>query len=290
MSTLKALRSRIKTVESTQKITSAMKMVAAARLRRLQDRLDATRAYAKDIEHLSRRVFTALQKLGESILPPPKPNATELLIVFTASRGLCGSYNTNLIRQARQECERLQNSGQAFELICIGKRGRDSLTKLYPNNIAPWTLQLDLSEDANHEATTQIADNIFTNLNEGNYKSITLICGHFRNVLTQNVEIKPLWPLAHEVEESVHAELITEPSIEVLSPHVLNYYLSALVFQAWVENNTCEQAARMTAMDNATRNAHDMISSLKLVYNRTRQAKITTELIEIISGAQALEG
>lgn len=290
MSTLKELRGRIKTVRSTQKITAAMKMVAASRLRRLQERLDTTRHYDADVATMTARVLSHASGDVSSPLVSPNPLGIHLVIVLTASRGLCGSYNATIIRSARQHCEALGQEGKPFELLCLGRRGRDTLLRQFPHYDAAWAQGLDLDGNAQHEAAQALATRLIGRIQAGAYASITMLGGHFRNVLTQSVHKQCVWPLASQEGAAFQGDLITEPPVKKLLPALFEAYWVSLLYRCMVENNTCEQAARMTAMDNATRNAEDMIRKFTLRYNRTRQAKITTELTEIISGAQALEG
>jgi F-type H+-transporting ATPase subunit gamma len=288
MSTLKELRGRIKTVRSTQKITAAMKMVAASRLRRLQERLDATRHYDADVTTMTARVLSHANGDVSSPLMNANKAGVHLVIVLTASRGLCGSYNATIIRSARQHCEALAQGGKPFELLCLGRRGRDTLLRQFPRHNATWVDGLDLDGNAQREAAHALAMQLIGRIQAGAYASITTVGGRFRNVLMQSVQRQCVWPLASQGGTAPRGDLITEPKIEKLIPTLCEAYWVNLLYRCMVENNICEQAARMTAMDNATRNAEDMIRKFTLRYNRTRQAKITTELTEIISGTGTL--
>jgi F-type H+-transporting ATPase subunit gamma len=286
MSTLKELRGRIKTVESTKKITSAMKMVAASRFRKSLDKLEGSRDYAQVFRSLVQKVLASSLDF-EDLLVSPSREGKNLVLVFSANRGLCGSYNGANLRYARNLLKTFQSQGKDFEVACIGKRAFDSLSREFRDYLSGWSQEFYFLEDPSPEDAQKISRAIIEGFQEGQYASLTSICGHFRNVLTQQVQEEKLIPFTEKAD--LGQDILLEPEVSKLIPALLKDYLEAQLYALMRENVTCEQAARMTAMDNATRNAHEMISALRLKYNRTRQAKITTELIEIIAGARALE-
>lgn len=286
MSTLKELRGRIKTVESTKKITSAMKMVAASRFRKSLDKLEGSRDYAQVFRSLVQKVMASSLDF-EDLLVSPSPEGKNLMLVFSANRGLCGSYNAANLRYARNLLKTLQSQRKNFEVACIGKRAFDSLSREFRDFLSPWTREFYAVEDPSAQDAQKISKVIIEGFQGGVYSTLTSICGHFRNVLTQQVQEEKLIPFTENAD--LGQDILLEPDVSKLIPALLRDYLEAQLYALMRENVTCEQAARMTAMDNATRNAHEMIAALRLKYNRTRQAKITTELIEIIAGARALE-
>ncbi len=296
MANLKALRIRIDSVKSTQKITSAMKLVSASKLRRAQIRAEAARPYA---ERMQRMLATlAASAAGNPSAPPllvgNGRDATHLIIAVTADRGLAGAFNTNVGRAARTLAQRLEAEGKKVKIAALGRKGRDFLRRDHGDRII-----FDVSyagrkqiEFADAEA---IAARVIALMQEGAFDVCTLVYNRFVSVISQVATEARLIPAPAPVAEApaaaaagVPAVYEFEPEEEALLAHLLPQNLAVQIYKALIESAAGEQGARMTAMDNATRNAGDMIKRLTLVYNRSRQANITRELIEIISGAEAV--
>ncbi len=299
MPSLKDLRVRIASVKSTQKITSAMKMVAAAKLRRAQEAAEASRPYAERMERMLGSLAASAAQLDGAprLLAGTGGDQVHLLIVGTADRGLCGGFNSNIVRGARRTIDELRNKGKTVKILCVGRKGRDQLRREYGKLI------VDTIEDvarprltfANAEAIAKRVQHMFE---DGEFDVCTVFYARFKSAMTQIVTSQQLIPFAvSEGAEGEEAEgggtgggavYEYEPAEEEILSELLPRNLAVQIFKALLENNASEQGARMTAMDSATRNAGDMIDNLTLTYNRTRQAVITSELIEIISGAEAL--
>jgi F-type H+-transporting ATPase subunit gamma len=297
MPSLKDLRVRISSVKATQKITSAMKMVAAAKLRRAQEHAEAARPYAERMERMLGSLATASigQAGAPALLAGTGKDDVHLLVVGTADRGLCGGFNSNIVRDARQLIQSLQANGKSVKILCVGRKGRDQLRRQFGDMI------IDTVEDVTKPRPTfdkseAIADRITRMFEAGEFDVCTLIYAEFKSAITQIVQRQQLIPFASAEEEESLAEVGAgqrasyeyEPSEETILEALLPRNLAVQIFKAILENNASEQGARMTAMDNATRNAGEMINQLTLIYNRTRQAVITRELIEIISAKEAL--
>ena len=297
MPSLKDLRIRIASVKSTQKITSAMKMVAAAKLRRAQEHVEAARPYAERMERMLASLSSAAagQDGAPKLLAGTGKDDVHLIVIGTADRGLCGAFNSSIVRDARRTIESLREQGKTVKILCVGRKGRDQLRRVYGDMI------VDTIEDvakpsltfASAEGIAQRIEHMFA---EGEFDVCTIFYARFQSAITQIVTPQQLIPFAppKEAEEAEEAGAAAnavyeyEPSEEEILTELLPRNLAVQIFKALLENNASEQGARMTAMDNATRNAGDMIDRLTLTYNRTRQAVITKELIEIISGAEAL--
>jgi F-type H+-transporting ATPase subunit gamma len=297
MPSLKDLRVRIASVKATQKITSAMKMVAAAKLRRAQEQAEAARPYAERMERMLGSLATASagQAGAPALLAGTGKDDVHLLVVGTADRGLCGGFNSNIVRDARQLIRSLVENGKTVKILCVGRKGRDQLRRQYGDMI------IDTIEDVTKprptfEKSVAIAERITSMFEAGEFDVCTLIYAEFKSAITQIVRRRQLIPFApaeetEEVAEAGGAQKASyeyEPSEEEILEALLPRNLAVQIYKGILENNASEQGSRMTAMDNATRNAGDMISHLTLVYNRTRQAVITRELIEIISAKEAL--
>jgi F-type H+-transporting ATPase subunit gamma len=284
MGNLKELRSRIKTVKSTQKITAAMKMVAASKFRRFQHQLvhvrHGARVYEKMLNHLMAQPFDT-----------PLPYTTagtgplHVLVVVGGDRGLCGAYNTNIVREARLCAQNLTEQGLTFRLLTVGKKMYEGLkTTTSPENL------LLIEEETPFDYAKTLADMLISWHKQGHISTIRVVSPRFRNVLMQQVKITQLLPFEAEpyYTQDCPPHIITEPVGVDFVRNIFEKNLEASLYRLIFEALTCEYAARMTAMDSATQNANDMIGKLQLVYNQTRQAQITSELIEIISGAQAM--
>jgi F-type H+-transporting ATPase subunit gamma len=292
MPSLKDLRLRINSVKSTQKITSAMKLVAGAKLRRAQEAVMAARPY---IERMDRMVAAIGRAVAGSpgaprLLAGTGSNKVHLLVVATADKGLAGGFSSSIVRQARVMIRKLEAEGKVVKVMPIGRKGRDQLRRDYGRLFGVTfedigTRRLKFSE------ADMIARRIFEMFQAGEFDVCTIIFNRFKSVITQVVTTQQLIPVAlPEVEapKGGQATYEYEPDEEEILKALLPRNLAVQVFRALLENAASEQGARMTAMDNATRNAGEMIGKLTVTYNRTRQATITKELIEIISGAEAV--
>ena len=293
MANLKDLKNRIRSVKSTQKITSAMKMVAAAKLRRAQDNAEAARPYAA-------RMGAMIQNLGQKAAPETAPpmlvgtgdDKRVLLVVVSADRGLCGGFNGGIIRTARREVEALESAGKNVEVMMVGRKASDALKRELGDKI------IDSREGVQGTAVAfaeidSIAEVIRARLKEGALDRCVILYNRFISAITQEVTLRTLIPVelpetAPDATDAPGAPYEYEPSEHAVLEDLLPRNLSTQIYTAILESAASELAARMTAMDNATRNAGDLIDRLTMQYNRTRQAAITTELIEIISGAEAL--
>lgn len=293
MATLKQIRDRRKTVQSTQKITIAMKMVAGAKLRRAQEQVEAGRPYAT---RMQRMLQDLAQDANAFETPQPLLSGTDseqkhLVIVATSDRGLCGAFNSSIVRQARRTIADLQGQGRDISLICIGRKAKDLLRRDYDSLIVGTFTEVGHKRLRFSEAQ-KIADALITRFQEGQFDVCHVIYNQFISAMTQKVTLKQLIPLKIEERKEDPAALKSmyeyEPNEDAILNQLLPQNLAIQIFNVLLENAASEQGARMTAMDNASRNAADMIKKLELTYNRMRQAHITKELIEIISGAEAL--
>ena len=296
MPSLKDLRVRIRSVRSTQKITSAMKMVAASRLRRAQEQVEAARPYAERMERVLGSLASRMAGMpgAPPLLAGTGKDDVHLLVVATSDRGLAGGFNASILREARRRIRDLDNAGKTVKILTIGRKGRDSLRRDYGRLIHDSLTEVGRRRVGFDEAR-DIATRILALFEAGEFDVCTIIFNRFRSAITQIVTVQQLIPFAPPAgaDEAVSAALggaiyEFEPSEEELLAELLPNNLAVQIYTALLENAASEQGARMTAMDNATRNAGDMIDRLTLNYNRTRQAVITKELIEIISGAEAL--
>ena len=290
MANLKDLKTRINSVKSTQKITSAMKMVAAAKLRRAQEVAEAGRPYSSRMQQvISGLAANANKSNAPELLVGREDVKTHLLIVVSADKGLCGGFNGSIARQTRQEINRLENEGKSVLVYMVGKKASDNLGREISNKTFERIENLQGS-NVDYNKVRGVAEKILLGFADNQFDQVSIIYNQFVNAITQNVVVAPLIP-ANVVGEQKNESLVVydyEPEQNELLELLLPRNITTQIFSALLESSAAELAARMTAMDNATRNAGDMIDSLTLVYNRTRQANITKELIEIISGAEAL--
>ena len=298
MASLKDLQNRIKSVKNTQKITKAMQMVAAAKLRKAQEAAEASRPYSDRLGAVIGNLSASMTGTagGPELLIGNGKSDTVLLVVSTADRGLCGGFNTNIVRKAREEIVALEREGKTVKLFLIGKKGYDQLNRLYSEQIVEF---ISLKEERKlHAGIAQnIGEKITAMFEAGEFDVCKLVFSNFVNVMTQEAVAKTLIPAiegmselpegddSQDLDGAIYSYEPDEAGIlKVLLPRNIN----AQIFAALLENQAGEMGSKMTAMDNATRNAGDMIDKLTLTFNRTRQAQITSELIEIISGAEAL--
>jgi len=293
MPSLKDLRNRISTVKSTQKITKAMQMVAAAKLRRAQVAAEAARPYAARMEAVLSNLAMALQgrEDGPPLMIGTGKTETYLLVVCTSERGLCGAFNSSIVRLARERINRLIADGKAVKILCVGKKGFDQLKRLYASRIIE-VIELRGVRQLGFEHAEGIAQKILELFAAGQFDVATLFFSRFKSVMSQTPTAQQLIPA--EISANAPAANLGgavyeyEPDEAEILADLLPLNIGVQIFKALLENAASEQGARMSAMDNATRNAGDMISRLTMKYNRSRQAQITKELIEIISGAEAL--
>jgi len=291
MPNLKDLKTRINSVKSTQKITSAMKMVAAAKLRRAQEAAESGRPYATRMGQVIASLAAKSDKESASaLLVGRKEIRTHLLVVVSADRGLCGGFNGSIIRAAKNEIASAQASGKQVKLFVVGRKAGDALRSDEAASIFD-SLENIQGSGVSYGDAAEISAKIITGFEAGEFDSASLLFNKFVNAITQEVTHRSLIPA--EIEEAeedtgLNASYEYEPEESELLADLLPRNLATQIFSSLLESSAAELAARMTAMDNATRNAGDMIDRLTLVYNRTRQANITKELIEIISGAEAL--
>jgi F-type H+-transporting ATPase subunit gamma len=294
VATLKELRLRIRSVRSTQKITSAMKMVAASRLRRAQEQAEAARPYSTRMERMLTSLAANLkgQANAPRLVAGTGRDATHLLVVATSDRGLAGGFNASILREARRGIRALQREGKTVKLFIIGRKGRDSLRRDHARLILESKTEIGRPR-LTFEQVQTIAERLLALFEAGEFDICTIVYNRFRSAMSQIVTRQQLIPFAPPAQaEAVGAASGAiyefEPEEAEILGDLLPRNLAVQIFTALLENAASEQGARMTAMDNATRNAGEMIDRLSITYNRTRQAAITKELIEIISGAEAL--
>jgi F-type H+-transporting ATPase subunit gamma len=293
MASLKDMRNRIASVKATRKITKAMQMVAAAKLRRAQDAATAARPYAERMAAVMASInATMADKAGASpLLVGTGKDDVHLLVVMTAERGLCGGFNSNIARLARQDALRLAKEGKTVKIVCVGRKGADALRRDWGRNIVD-RVDLKAVKQLGFANAEGIARKILALFEAGEFDVATLYFSEFKSVIAQKPTALQLIPArAGETpagQPKPQAAHEFEPSEEEILAPLIARNIATQVFRGLLENAASEQGARMSAMDSATRNAGDMINKLTIRYNRQRQANITKELIEIISGAEAL--
>ena len=299
MANLKELKTRIGSVKNTHKITRAMQMVAAAKLRKAQEAAEASRPYSERMGAIIGNLAASMAGTegGPELLVGNGKSDTVLMVVATADRGLCGGFNTNIVRKAREEIVALERAGKTVKLYMIGKKGYDQLNRLYNDQIVKF---ISLKEERTlHAGIAQnIGEEITAMFDAGDFDICKLVYSEFVNVMTQEAVATTLIPAIEgmadvpegdDTQEELDGAIYTyEPNEEGILRVLLPRNINTQIYSALLENQAGEMGSKMTAMDNATRNAGDMIDKLTLTFNRTRQAQITSELIEIISGAEAL--
>ena len=293
MASLKDLKTRINSVKSTQKITAAMKMVAAAKLRRAQDAAESSRPYSTRMQQL----IVKLAKQADAgsapqLLVGNGKVQKHLLIVMSADRGLCGGFNGSITRQVRSEVASLRAENKTVKLLMVGRKSADALRREFGDLYIKEYEGLQ-GTSVNYSDAVNISESVRVGFETGEYDICSLIFNRFKNAITQEITVKRLIPADLNDLEDVNDETAVisyeyEPEEDELLASLLPQNLSTQLYSSLLESSAAELAARMTAMDNATRNAGELIDRLTLVYNRTRQANITSELIEIISGAEAI--
>ncbi|HSM40383.1 MAG TPA: F0F1 ATP synthase subunit gamma [Afifellaceae bacterium] len=293
MASLKDLRNRISSVKATQKITKAMQMVAAAKLRRAQEAAEAARPYAE-------RMGAVLANIAKSVAGSDSAprlisgtgnDETYLLVVCTAERGLCGGFNSSIARLAKEEIRRLMRDGKTVKILCVGKKGYDILKRDFAAMIVE-TIDFRSVKQISFDEAKTVANRVLAMFEAGEFDVARLFYSRFQSVISQVPTVHQMIPAEVPEDEDEQsgsgAAYEYEPSEEEILDDLLPRNVAVQIFRALLENAASEQGARMSAMDNATRNAGEMIDRLTLSYNRQRQAQITKELIEIISGAEAL--
>jgi F-type H+-transporting ATPase subunit gamma len=289
MASLKDLKVRIASVKATQKITKAMQMVAAAKLRRAQEKAEAARPY-------SERMAAVLANVAQNVSGEEAPrlmtgtgrDETHLIVVATSDRGLCGGFNTNIVRMARDHIRRLLGAGKNVKVITVGRKGNDQMRREFGKLIID-RVELRDVKDIRFENAQDIGRKVIALFNEGEFDVCTLFFARFRSVIAQIPTAQQLIPATSgEAAAASQAAYEYEPDVTTLLDDLIPRNIAVQIFRALLENVAGEMGAKMSAMDNATRNAGEMINKLTLSYNRQRQAQITKELIEIISGAEAL--
>lgn len=296
MASLKELRNRIASVKATQKITKAMQMVAAAKLRKAQMAAEAARPYSERMAKVMANISAGMEgsENAPKLMTGTGSDQTHLLVVATAERGLCGGFNSSIARLARDHARKLMSEGKTVKMLCVGKKGFDALKMEFSGILLDLVTFREVKNVGFTEAA-QVSAQILEMFEAGEYDVCTLFYSEFQSVISQIPTAQQLIPANIEVAEEAASEADVddvhyeyEPGEEEILEDLLPRNISVQVFRAILENAASEQGARMSAMDNATRNAGEMIDKLTLSFNRQRQAQITKELIEIISGAEAL--
>jgi F-type H+-transporting ATPase subunit gamma len=296
MPSLKDLKNRIASVKSTQKITAAMKMVAASKLRRAQEQAEAGRPYAERMGRMLESLAANVSSNGEGpkLMTGTGKQDVHLLLVISSDRGLCGGFNGTIVREARRQIARLEGEGKTVKVLTVGRKARDQIRRTHPKSVFHSYEDIGRKRLSFSEADT-ITTKVLELYEAGEFDVASVIYNKFKSAMTQIVTVQQVVPFAVSGDETaaetggeLKAMYDFEPDEEQILADLLPKNLSIQVYRALLESAASEQGARMTAMDSATRNAGDMINKLTLTYNRTRQAVITKELIEIISGAEAI--
>jgi len=292
MASLKDMRVRIAATKATQKITKAMQMVAASKLRRAQMAAEAARPYAERMDTVLGNIASSVAGLdtAPALLRGTGKDQVHLLIVCTAERGLCGAFNSAIVRLAREHANRLAGEGKTVKFLCVGRKGLEQLRRTYEKQIVE-AIELRSVRNIGYVNAEAVAKRILALFEEGAFDVATLFFSRFRSVIAQIPTAQQIIPPVFEASENgggAAASYEYEPEEVDILDELLPTNIAVQVFRALLENAASEQGARMSAMDNATRNAGEMIRKQTITYNRTRQAMITKELIEIISGAEAL--
>jgi len=291
MPSLKDLKNRIESVKNTRKITKAMQMVAAAKLRRAQESAEASRPYTERFNSVLGSLAVSVSGLESApkLLRGTGVDQTHLLVVMTAERGLCGGFNSNIAKLAKKHAQDLLGAGKVVKILTVGKKGRDNLKRDFGENLIA---HIDLShvKRVGYLDAQSIAQDVLARFDKSEFDVATLFFSKFQNVVSQIPTAQQIIPASYESDPADEISMFYEyePDERTILANLLPRGVAAQFFAALLENGASEQGARMSAMDNATRNAGDMIDKLTIEFNRSRQAVITNELIEIISGAEAL--
>ena len=291
MASLDDLKKRISSVKSTQKITKAMKMVAAAKLRRAQENAERGRPYSEKMNNIILNLSNGISDFENApkLLSGTGQDKVHLCVVMTADRGLCGGFNSNIIKKAKAFFHKLSESGKEIKIITVGSKGYDQLKRLYKDKIIE-RISFKESKNVNYFDANKVGKIIIEKFEKKEFDVCTIFYNQFKNVITQIPQEQQIIPLktSEKKEESPEQSYEFEPDEDEILLNLLPKNISTQIFKAMLENSASEQGSRMSAMDNATRNAGEMVDKLTIEYNRSRQAAITKELIEIISGAESL--
>ncbi len=290
MASLDDLKKRIASVKSTQKITKAMKMVAAAKLRRAQESAEKGRPYSEKMNNVILNLSNGIsdKENAPKLLSGTGQEKTHLCVVMTSDRGLCGGFNSNIIKKAKSYFAKIFDEGKELKIITVGSKGNDQLKRVYGDKIIE-NISFKESKNANYFDADKVGKMVIEKFEAGEFDICTIFYNQFKNVITQIPQAQQIIPLNNEGEENSSEESYEfEPDEDEILSNLLPKNISTQIFKAMLENSASEQGSRMSAMDNATRNAGEMVDKLTIEYNRSRQAAITKELIEIISGAESL--
>ena len=291
MASLDDLKKRIVSVKSTQKITKAMKMVAAAKLKRAQDNAEKGRPYSEKMNNVILNLSSGIsdKENAPKLLSGTGKDNIHLCVVLTSDRGLCGGFNSNIIKKAKSFFAKLNKEGKELKIITVGSKGNDQLKRIYEKKIID-NISFKNSKNVNYFDAEKIGKIIIEKFEKEEFDVCTIFFNKFKNVITQIPQMQQIIPLNTENtnEDNSSDSYEFEPDEDEILNNLLPKNISTQIFKAMLENSASEQGARMSAMDNATRNAGEMVDKLTIEYNRSRQAAITKELIEIISGAESL--
>ena len=292
MPSLDDLRKRITSVKSTQKITKAMKMVAAAKLRKAQENAEKGRPYSEKMNNIILNLSAGVSdpQSAPKLLVGTGKEDVHLCVVLTSDRGLCGGFNSNIIKKAKNYFEKVQKEGNSLKIITVGWKGYDQLKRQYGKHIIE-NISFKESKNINYFDATKVGNLIIEKFQNDEFDFCTIFFNKFKNVISQIPQAQQIIPLENEnkdKDEKLESNYEFEPDEDEILSNLLPKNISTQIFKAMLENSASEQGSRMTAMDNATRNAGDLVDKLTIQYNRSRQAAITKELIEIISGAESL--
>ncbi len=290
MASLDDLKKRIASVKSTQKITKAMKMVAAAKLRRAQESAEKGRPYSEKMNNVILNLSNGIsdKENAPKLLSGTGQEKTHLCVVMTSDRGLCGGFNSNIIKKAKSYFGKILDEGKELKIITVGSKGNDQLKRVYGDKIIE-NISFKESKNANYFDADKVGKMVIEKFEAEEFDVCTIFYNQFKNVITQIPQAQQIIPLNNEGEEKGSEESYEfEPDEDEILSNLLPKNISTQIFKAMLENSASEQGSRMSAMDNATRNAGEMVDKLTIEYNRSRQAAITKELIEIISGAESL--
>ena len=292
MASLDDLKKRISSVKSTQKITKAMKMVAAAKLKRAQDSAEKGRPYSEKMNNIILNLSNGIsdKENTSKLLSGTGNDKVHLCVVMTSDRGLCGGFNSNIIKKAKSYFSKISAEGKEFKIITVGSKGNDQLKRVYGEKIIE-NISFKESKNANYFDADKVGKMVIEKFEAGEFDVCTIFYNQFKNVITQIPQEQQIIPIENKKkaeEKEMENFYEFEPEENEILDDLLPRNISTQIFKAFLENAASEQGSRMTAMDNATRNAGEMIDGLTLKYHRTRQAFITKELIEIISGAESI--
>ena len=292
MPSLDDLKKRIKSVKSTQKITKAMKMVAAAKLRRAQESAERGRPYSEKMNNIILNLSSGVsdKENAPKLLSGTGDDKVHLCVVLTADRGLCGGFNTNIIKKAKSYFQKISDTGKTLKIITVGSKGYDQLKRQYGKSIIE-NISFKESKNINYFDAAKVGNLIIEKFQNEEFDFCTIFFNKFKNVISQIPQAQQIIPVENEnkdKDEKLESNYEFEPDEDEILSNLLPKNISTQIFKAMLENSASEQGSRMTAMDNATRNAGDLVDKLTIQYNRSRQAAITKELIEIISGAESL--